>query len=132
MKSTSIEQEVDSIGKDIEVAEKFEEGLDQTVEAKIPVDIIMRVGQKGQKYASVNVLACAHCLSRMSCTFHLLLIGILVTLTLRPCQTTLSTVGLKALKASRVSMDQLVPKDLQAQQGRGGHGARQDRRDRKD
>ena len=47
MKGNSIENEVSELGADLQAAEKFETGIDQLVKEKIPVDIVMRVGQKG-------------------------------------------------------------------------------------
>ena len=51
MKSNSIEAEIADLGKDIEVAERFEQGLHKTVNEKIPVDLVVSVGQKGKKGA---------------------------------------------------------------------------------
>ena len=47
MKGNSIENEVSELGADLQAAEKFETGIDKLVKEKIPVDIVMRVGQKG-------------------------------------------------------------------------------------
>ena len=47
MKSNSVEQTIEEIGEDINVAERFEQGLHETVEDKIPVDIQMSIGGKG-------------------------------------------------------------------------------------
>jgi len=47
MKSNSVEQTIEEIGEDINVAERFEQGLHKTVEDKIPVDIVMSIGGKG-------------------------------------------------------------------------------------
>jgi hypothetical protein len=51
MKSNSIEAEIADLGKDIEVAERFEQGLHTTVQEKIPVDLVVKVGQKGKNGA---------------------------------------------------------------------------------
>ncbi|EKX33560.1 hypothetical protein GUITHDRAFT_147829 [Guillardia theta CCMP2712] len=49
MKSSSIETEITDLSNDVEVAEAFERSIDKVEKEKIPVDIIMRVGQKGSK-----------------------------------------------------------------------------------
>jgi len=46
MKSNSVEQTIEEIGEDMNVAERFEQGLHKTVEDKIPVDIVMSIGGK--------------------------------------------------------------------------------------
>jgi hypothetical protein len=52
MKSNSVEQTIEEISEDINVAERFEQGLHKTVEDKIPVDIEMSIGGKGVPGAS--------------------------------------------------------------------------------